>query len=74
MTLYDPQRVACHVFASNKPGRVLTTTSLGTLGLEPTDAQALTLTQCVKRQTDVLAYGAALGILDRAGFFGDVAV
>ena len=53
---------------------MLAAAALGAFGLEPADAQALALAQGVKTQTHMLADGAALFVLDGAGFFGDVLV
>lgn len=47
---------------------------LRAFGLEPTDAEALALTQGVKAQAHVLTDGASFVVLDGAGFLCNVAV
>ena len=74
MPLHCPQGVGLHVFARHKPGRMFAAAFLCAAHLQAANAQALALTQRVKRQAYMLANGVAFGILNRTGLFGDVAV
>ena len=53
---------------------MLTAPFLSAFGFQAADTQTLALTQGVKRQAYMLANGLALGVLDGARLFGDVAV
>ena len=73
MALHHPQNVLSHVLASNKPGCVLAATTLCAFGFDAANTQPLTLAQCVKAQTHMLANGSACCVFDRARFLGEVA-
>ena len=74
MTLDHPQNILFHVFARHKPRGVFATTALRTFFLDAANAQALTLSKCVKTQAHMLANAATCRVFDGPGFFGNVAV
>ena len=74
MALHHPQNILGHVFACHKPRCVLTPTALRTFFFDAADSQALTLPQCVKTQTHMLANGPTARVFDGSGFLGDVAI
>ena len=74
MTLHHPQNIFFHILAGHKPRYVLTPTALRTFFFDAPNPQALTLPQCVKTQTHMLANGAAASVFDGARLFGDVAI
>ena len=74
VALHHAQDVFFHLFARDKPRRVLAAAALRAFFFDAANAQPLALAQRVKAQADMLAEFAPALVLNRSGRVGDVAV